>query len=69
MAERNTAKGTTLTELKEELVRIRLTLDNRNPYVGLVLDELKNEPFDNLRDYLESVKHEDEYYSHLLKTL
>ena len=58
-----------LTELKEELTQIRMELDHRNPYIGLVLDELKNDVFDNLREYLESIAHEDPYYKQLLKTL
>ena len=71
MAERNKpAKGmNAMTELKEELTQIRLALDRKNPYVGLVLDELQNPPFDDLRAYLESIAHEDKYYNYLLRTI
>ena len=61
--------------LKEELNRIRTTVDRSNPYMKQVLDELYSEPVDRLRGYIENVldkeivASERHYYARLLRTI
>jgi hypothetical protein len=64
-----------VTLLKEELNRIRITVDRSNPYMKQVLDELYSEPVDRLRSYVEKilekeiVASERLYYERLLRTI